>query len=57
MRIHHFWAQNGPFAHKRFFFFSEKLLISLAPFIHAYQHGKNQVRYQSINEILMIKEY
>ena len=45
MRMHHFWAKNGPFAQIRIFFFLENLLISLAPFIHAYQHGKNEVRY------------
>ena len=35
-----FWAQNGPFAQIRIF--SENLLISLVPFIHAYLHAKNQ---------------
>ena len=33
MRMHHFWAQNGPFPQMRFF--SEYLLISLVPFIHS----------------------
>ena len=41
MRMHHFWAKNGPFAQMRIFFL-ENLLISLAPFIHAYLHAKNQ---------------
>ena len=34
-----FWVQNGPFAQMRIF--SENLLISLVPFIHAYLHAKN----------------
>ena len=40
MRMHHFRAQNGPFAQMRFF--SENLLISLAPLTHAYLYAKNQ---------------
>ena len=40
MRMHNFWAQNGPFAQMRIF--SENLLMSLVPFIHAYLHAKNQ---------------
>ena len=36
-----FWAQNGPFTQIKFFF-TENLLISLVPFIHAYHHAKNQ---------------
>ena len=40
IRMHHFWAQNGPFPQMRFF--SENPLISLVPFIHAYLHTKNQ---------------
>ena len=42
MRVHHFWAQNGPFVQVRIF--SENLLINLVPFIHAYVHSKNQSR-------------
>ena len=44
MRMHHFRAQNSPFAQMRIF--SENLLISLAPFIHAYlrvSHGEGSV--------------
>ena len=33
MRMHHFWAENGPFPQMRIF--SEYLLISLVPFIHS----------------------
>ena len=40
LRMHHFWAQNSQFAQMRIF--SENLLISLVPFIHAYLHVKNQ---------------
>ena len=40
MRMHNFWAQNGPFAQMRIF--SENLLMNLVPFIHAYLHAKNQ---------------
>ena len=77
--MHHFWAQNGPFAPKQIFFwkiiniiqilktffqripsyegvqfwaqngpfpemiiFSENLLMSIVPFIHAYIQAKNQ---------------
>ena len=40
MRMHHFWAQNGPFAQKNIF--SENLLTNLVPFIYAYLHSKNQ---------------
>ena len=40
MIMHHFWAQNGQFAQTRIF--SENLLISICPFIHAYLHAKNQ---------------
>ena len=40
MRMHNFWAQNGPFPQMRIF--SENLLISLVSFIHAYLHAKNQ---------------
>ena len=84
MRMHYFWAQNGPFAPNFFWkiiniiliyllapfigqnlkkilsadpeflgpkwpispsenFFSEKLLMSLNSFIHAYLHAKNQI--------------
>ena len=38
-------------------YISENLLINLIPIIHAYLHFKNKVSYQSINEILTIKEY
>ena len=38
--MRHFWAQNSPFALMRLF--SENLLISLVPFIHAYLYAKNQ---------------
>ena len=38
MRMLNFWAQNGPFAQMRIF--SENLLMSLVPFIHAYLHDK-----------------
>ena len=40
MTMHHFWAQSGPFTSNNFF--SENLLMSLASFIHAYLHNKNQ---------------
>ena len=40
MRMRNFWAQNGPFSQMRIF--SENLLMSLVPFIHAYLHAKNQ---------------
>ena len=40
MRMHNFWAQNGPFPQMRIF--SENLLMSLVSFIHAYLHTKNQ---------------
>ena len=53
MRMVNFWAQNGSFPQIRFF--SENLLTSFVSFFHAYLHAK--VRYQSISEILMIKEY
>ena len=49
-----FLIQNGQFSRLRFF--SENLLISLVPFIHAYIHAKNQCQIL-INEILTIKEY
>ena len=39
MRIHNFWAQNGPFPQMRLF--SENLLIRLVSFIHSYLHAKN----------------
>ena len=35
-----FWALNGPFPQMRIF--SEKLLMILVSFIHAYLHAKNQ---------------
>ena len=54
MRMPNFWAQNGPFAQMRIF--SEKLLMSLVPFIHAYLHGK-QSHVLIISTILTIKEY
>ena len=40
MRMHNFWAHNGPFAQMRIF--SENLLMSLVPFIHAHLHAKHQ---------------
>ena len=40
MRVHNFWAQNGPFPQIRSF--SEILLMSLVSFVHAYLHAKNQ---------------
>ena len=40
MRLHNFWAKNGPFPQMRIF--SENLLMSLVSFIHAYLHAKNQ---------------
>ena len=40
MRMRNFWAQNGPFPQTRIF--SEKMLMSLVSFIHAYLHAKNQ---------------
>ena len=40
LRMHNFWAQNGPFPQIRIF--SENLLMSLVSFIHAYLHAKNQ---------------
>ena len=47
-----FWAQKGPFAR----IFSENPLINLVSFIPIYI-PKIKGWYQSINEILMIKEY
>ena len=38
MRTCNFWAQNGPFSQMRIF--SENLLVSLVPFIHAYLPAK-----------------
>ena len=40
MRMHNFWAQNGPFPQMRIF--SENLLMSILSFIHVYLHAKNQ---------------
>ena len=40
MKMHNFGAQNGPFSQMRIF--SENLLMSLVPFIHAYLHAKIQ---------------
>ena len=40
MRMHNFWAQNGPFLQMRIF--SENHLMNLVSFIHAYPHAKNQ---------------
>ena len=40
MRMHNFWAQNGPFP--QMIIFSENLLTSLVSIIHAYLHAKNQ---------------
>ena len=48
MRMHNFWAQNGPFPKMRIFL--ENLLMSL---IHAYPQAKNQSQIL----ILTIKEY
>ena len=42
MRMHNFWAKNGPFAQMRIF--TENLLMSLVPFIYAYLHTKNQIQ-------------
>ena len=41
MRMRNFRAQNRPFPQMRILF-SEKLLMNLVPFIHAYLHAKNQ---------------
>ena len=38
--MHNFWVQNGHFAHT--IIFSENLLMSLVPLIHAYLYAKNQ---------------
>ena len=52
-----FRTQNGPFVQTKIFP-KKKLLINIAPIIHAYLHSKNsKVRYQSTNEIMTIKEY
>ena len=40
--VHNFWAQNGPFLQIKIF--SENLFMSLASFIHAYLHAKNQIQ-------------
>ena len=40
MRMHNFWAQNGPFSQMRLF--SENLLMNLVLVIHAYLQAKNQ---------------
>ena len=40
-----FWAQNGPFLQMRIF--SENLFMSLASFIHAYLHARNQIQISS----------
>ena len=41
MRMHNFWAQNGPFPPNEIFF-QKNLLMSLLSFINAYLHAKNQ---------------
>ena len=40
--VHHFWAQNRPFAQMRIF--SGNLLISLVPLIHACLHAKSHIQ-------------
>ena len=50
--MHHFCTQNEPFALNDNIF--KTPLINLAPFIYVYLHLKNQVRYQSINEVLTV---
>ena len=40
MRMHNFWAQNGPFP--QMIIFSENLLVNLVSFIHTYLHATNQ---------------
>ena len=50
-----YWLKMGQLARTKYI--SENLLINLIPIIHAYLHFKNKVSYQSINEILTIKEY
>ena len=40
MRMHNFWAQNGPFPQMRIF--SENLLMSLVSYIRVYLQAKNQ---------------
>ena len=52
MRMHNFWAQNDPFAQMRIF--SENLLISLAPFIHACLHPKIQSDINLLMKYLLI---
>ena len=52
MRMRHFWAQNDPFAQMRIF--SENLLISLAPFIHACLHPKIQSDINLLMKYLLI---
>ena len=56
MRMHNFWAQNGPFLQMRIF--SENLLMSLVffSFMPIYM-PKIKVRYWSISQIMTITEY
>ena len=56
MRMCYFWMQNRSISQNENV--SElNLLINLFPIIHLYLYSKNQIRYQSINKILKIKEY
>ena len=54
MKMSHFWTQNGGSICPNQSI-SKKLLRNLVPIIQAYLYSK--VRYQSINEIVTIKEY
>ena len=45
--MRNFWTQNGPFPQMRIF--SENLLISLVPFIHAYLQSTCQKPKSDIN--------
>ena len=55
MRMHNFWAQNGPIPQIRIFFLRKPINEPFF-FIHAYLHAENQSQI-SIKEILTIKEY
>ena len=51
MRMHNFWAQNGPFPQMRIF--SENLLMSLVSLIHACLHAKAYLHAKDQSQILI----
>ena len=56
IKMHHFLGHEWLICNNENFF-SENLSITLVPFIRACLNAKYQVRWWSIKEILMIKEY